>query len=97
MNIRDRQLSICPGFYVKQATSRTLGCFSAWRIDSYSAIGCDTSHGGGIVEMVIRRLPGADSECLHGLKYRLVYVKDGRRLVGYDNERGKGDHKPIGG
>jgi hypothetical protein len=28
--------------------------------------------------------------------YRLVYVVDGRRIVGYDNERGKGDHKHLG-
>lgn len=46
--------------------------------------------------MVMWRLPRPDSERLHGLKYRLVYVKDGKRLVGYDNERGKGDHKHIG-
>ena len=46
--------------------------------------------------MVIWRLPSVDSERPHGLKYRLVYVKDGTRLVGYDNERGKGDHKHIG-
>jgi len=26
----------------------------------------------------------------------LVYVVEGRRLVGYDNERGKGDHKHLG-
>jgi len=32
----------------------------------------------------------------HGLKYPLVYVKDGKLLVGYDNERGKGDYKHIG-
>jgi hypothetical protein len=51
---------------------------------------------GGIIEMVIWRLPMEDSERPHGLKYRLVYVKDGKRLVGYDNERGKGDHKHIG-
>jgi len=51
---------------------------------------------GGIVEMVIWRLPSVVSERPHGLKYRLVYVKDGKRLVGYDNERGKGDHKHIG-
>jgi hypothetical protein len=24
-------------------------------------------------------------------------MRDGQRLVGYDNERGKGDHKHIGG
>jgi hypothetical protein len=50
----------------------------------------------GIIEMVIWRLPNLDSERPHGLKYRLVYVKNGKRLVGYDNERGKGDHKHIG-
>lgn len=33
----------------------------------------------------------------HAFKYRLVFVRGGQRLVGYDNERGKGDHKHIGG
>jgi len=51
---------------------------------------------GGIVEMVIWALPEADPERPHGLKYRLVYVRDGERLVGYDNERGKGDHRHVG-
>ena len=32
----------------------------------------------------------------HAFKYRLVYVKNGQRVVGYDNERGKGDHKHLG-
>ena len=49
----------------------------------------------GIVEIVIGQLPQADTERPHGLKYRLVYVRDGKRVVGYDNERGKGDHKHI--
>ena len=34
---------------------------------------------------------------VHRIKYRLVYVVDGERVVGYDNERGKGDHKHIRG
>ena len=51
----------------------------------------------GIVEMVIWQLPQADTERPHGLKYRLVYVREGKRVVGYDNERGKGDHKHIAG
>lgn len=51
---------------------------------------------GGVVEMVIWQLPEADDYRPYGLKYRLVYVRQGRRLVGYDNERGKGDHKHIG-
>jgi Family of unknown function (DUF6516) len=30
---------------------------------------------------------------MHGLKYSLVYGRFGIREVGYDNERGKGDHR----
>ncbi|MCG6860382.1 MAG: DUF6516 family protein [Chromatiaceae bacterium] len=51
---------------------------------------------GGIVEMVVWRLPESESERPHDYKYRLVYVRDGERLVGYDNERGKGDHRHYG-
>ena len=51
---------------------------------------------GDIVEWVIWRLPTPDEERPQGLKYRLVYIHNGVRLVGYDNERGKGDHKHIG-
>ena len=32
----------------------------------------------------------------HPYKYRLVYVVNGQRVLGYDNERGKGDHKHVG-
>ncbi len=48
---------------------------------------------GGIVEITIWRLPSADGERPHGLKYSLYFGKDGERLVCYDNERGKGDHR----
>ena len=51
----------------------------------------------GMVEMVIWQLPTATAERPHGLKYRLVYVVDGVRVVGYDNEKGKGDHKHLRG
>lgn len=50
---------------------------------------------GGIVEMTIWRLPAADAERPHGLKYSLFYGKEGERIVGYDNERGKGDHRHL--
>lgn len=50
---------------------------------------------GSIVEMVIWQLPKSSSERPHGLKYRLYYGKDNERVVGYDNEHGKGDHKHI--
>ena len=33
----------------------------------------------------------------HGFKYRLVYVVGGERVVGFDNERGKGDHCHLEG
>ena len=52
---------------------------------------------GSIVEMVIWRLAQTDEERPHGLKYRLYYGKDAGRLVCYDNERGKGDHRHIRG
>ena len=29
----------------------------------------------------------------HGYKYSFVYIVNGERIVGYDNERGKGDHR----
>jgi Family of unknown function (DUF6516) len=32
-------------------------------------------------------------ERLHGLKYSLFYGRQGERIVGYDNESGKGDHR----
>ena len=51
---------------------------------------------GSIVEMTIWQLPQASSERLHGLRYSLYYGRDGKRIVGYDNERGKGDHKHLG-
>lgn len=52
---------------------------------------------GGIVEMVIWRVPEPVPPTTHGLKYRLFYGKDGERIVGYDNERGKGDHRHVKG
>lgn len=33
----------------------------------------------------------------HGLKYSVVYIVNGVRVVGYDNERGKGDHRHYAG
>ena len=56
-----------------------------------------TSHAGGIVEMVVWRVPKPVPPSDHAFKYRLVFVRAGKRLVGYDNERGKGDHKHLGG
>lgn len=48
---------------------------------------------GAIREMSIWRLPETSVERPHGLKYSLFYALPGTRLVGYDNELGKGDHR----
>jgi hypothetical protein len=47
---------------------------------------------GSILEVVIWRVPNPVPPTEHGYKYRAVYVVDGVRIVGFDNERGKGDH-----
>ena len=51
---------------------------------------------GAVVEMVIWRVPEPVSPSTHDLKFRLFYGFDGQRIVGYDNERGKGDHRHYG-
>lgn len=48
---------------------------------------------GNLVEMTIWQLPARSKERPHGLKYSLFYGGPGGRIVGYDNERGKGDHR----
>jgi hypothetical protein len=45
--------------------------------------------------MVIWRVPAPVAPSTHGLKYSLFYGRPGLREVGYDNERGKGDHRHI--
>jgi hypothetical protein len=52
---------------------------------------------GAIVEMTIWRVPEPVSGSAHAFKYSLFYGFQGKRLVGYDNERGKGDHRHIAG
>lgn len=53
--------------------------------------------GGYIVELVLWELPEKTNDRQHGFKYRLYFGdSNGKCLVRYDNERGKGDHKHIG-
>ena len=52
---------------------------------------------GAIAELTIWQVPEPVLGSAHGLTYSLFYGYPGRRLVGYDNERGKGDHRHIGG
>lgn len=52
---------------------------------------------GSILEVVIWKVPKPVPPTEHGFKYRAVYVVDGVRIVGFDNERGKGDHCHMDG
>lgn len=52
---------------------------------------------GAILELVIWRVPQPVEGCTHSYKYRLYYGRNGERIMGYDNERPKGDHRHVGG
>jgi hypothetical protein len=49
---------------------------------------------GSVIEMVLWQLPKKTADRPHRIKYRLYYGSaEGRCLVRYDNETGKGDHR----
>lgn len=47
---------------------------------------------GDIVEMKIWKVLHTKTRP-EGLKYSLVYIKEGKRMIGYDSGEGKGDHR----
>jgi hypothetical protein len=47
-------------------------------------------------ELVLWHLPNPMAGATHQFKYRLAYVVDGVRVLRYDNEVGKGDHRHVG-
>ena len=47
------------------------------------------------VEIVIWRLPAVSRGSEHGFKYRLAHVANGRCVLRFDNEVGKGDHMHV--
>jgi len=57
----------------------------------------DVTVDGAILELVIWKVPEPVPPSEHGYKYRAVYVVNGVRVVGFDNERGKGDHCHLDG
>ncbi|CAD5366412.1 conserved hypothetical protein [Rubrivivax sp. A210] len=57
----------------------------------------DVTPEGGVIELVVWRVPQSVPPTTHGYKYRGVYAVGGVRVVGFDNERGKGGHCYIGG
>ena len=52
---------------------------------------------GGVIELVVWKVPTPVPPTGHGYKYRAVYALGGLRIVGFDNERGKGDHCHLDG
>ena len=48
---------------------------------------------GAILEVVIWSVPRPVPGSSHVYKYRLFYGYPGQRVIGYDNERPKGDHR----
>lgn len=48
-------------------------------------------------EVVLWHLPDPVPGSAHPFKYRLALVVNGECVLRYDNERGKGDHRHIGG
>jgi Family of unknown function (DUF6516) len=57
----------------------------------------DVTPDGGVIELVVWRVPEPVSPSQHRFKYRAAYAIDGVRMVGFDNERGKGDHCHLRG
>ena len=47
---------------------------------------------GDIIEMKIWHVPYSKDKP-HQFKYSLVYISEGKRIIGYDNAEGKGYHK----
>jgi hypothetical protein len=52
---------------------------------------------GSVMELVVWKVPSPVPPTLHGYKYRAVFISQGIRKVGFDNERGKGDHCHLDG
>ena len=50
---------------------------------------------GNIVEVKMWRV-NISPDKPHGYKYSLVYIVNGKRVIGYDNAEGKGDHRHYG-
>lgn len=51
---------------------------------------------GDIVDIKIWKV-AATADKPHGFKYSLAFVREGKRIVGYDNAERKGDHRHYKG
>ena len=52
---------------------------------------------GAALHIVVWLVPAPVPPSGHSFKYRLVHIKEGVRVIGFDNERGKGDHRHLRG
>ena len=52
---------------------------------------------GEIIELVVWRIPTHVPPSPHPFKYQAAYIVAGARVVGFENERGKGDHMHVDG
>ena len=57
----------------------------------------DVTPEGDVIELIVWKVPSPVPPSTHGYKYRAAYVVGGERVIGFDNERGKGDHCHIDG
>lgn len=48
-----------------------------------------------IIEVKMWKLTKPTPDKSHGYKYSLVYVVEGKRIIGYDNAELRGDHRHI--
>lgn len=86
-------MSLGPGMSLPLLRAAILGIMLADLITRFKNITPD----GGVIELVVWRLPSPVPPTEHGFKYRAVDAKHGVRIVGFDNERGKGDHCHLDG
>jgi len=50
---------------------------------------------GDTIEIKIWKVPASEDKPF-GVKYSFVFIRDGKRIIGYDNAERKGDHRHIG-
>lgn len=77
-------------------TSATVGTIANMKADLITRFK-SVAEDGGVMELVVWRVSRPVPPTEHGYKYRAVYAVDGVRVVGFDNERGKGDHCHLHG
>ena len=55
----------------------------------------DVDDNGDIVEITIWEV-SITKDKPHGFKYSMAYIVNNKRVIGYDNGEGKGDHRHMG-